>query len=284
MSATANETKPLQIRRCCVFTISEGNGRILSPAFYSRYRSYGIWVPLPKNTMARLHTVFHQGQGICMAALIPIRRRQVGHTRQRRGMVHPEFLLPTLHHLFLQLLGLLPPALIPIRRRQVGHARERVGMIGSELGLASLHHLHLQLLGLLPPSLIVVHPAKRGPHKASMPSPLLTLAIIARVWKMHHQMSTELRLLLSPNYPTARRQNKCHIPPTPWSVWLILHRSPLHETVHGRPRPLPIYSLQQAVADQHIAALPVPETVPFSSVELEILSQIRRHTFVYFVV
>src|SRR3569833_2825643 len=104
MSATANESKPLQIRRCCVFTISEGNGRILSPAFYSRYRSYGIWVPLPKNTLARLHTVFHQGQGICMAALIPIRRRQVGHTRQRLWMVGPKLDLANLHHLHLQLL------------------------------------------------------------------------------------------------------------------------------------------------------------------------------------
>ena len=123
----------------------------------------------PKLCLASLYHLHLQLLSLVPPALIPKRRRKVGHAYQRVGMVSPKLRLASLHHLHLQLLSLVPPALIPKRRRKVGHAYQRVGMVSLKLRLASLHHLHKQLLRLLPPALIIVYPAKHAAYKIRMP-------------------------------------------------------------------------------------------------------------------
>jgi hypothetical protein len=84
-----------------------------------------------KFLLTRLYHLHKQLFGNVSPALIPVRRREVGHAGQRVWMVGPEFRLASLHHLHVQLFGCVPPALIQVLRRWVGQAGQRGRMVRS---------------------------------------------------------------------------------------------------------------------------------------------------------
>jgi hypothetical protein len=67
--------------------------------------------------LARLHHLHKQLFRCLPPALIPVRRRQIGHAGQCGRMVHSQLRLARLYHLHVQLFRCLPPALILKRRR-----------------------------------------------------------------------------------------------------------------------------------------------------------------------
>src|SRR5216117_3385650 len=68
----------------------------------------------PELGLASLHHLHLQLLSLLPPALIPVRRREVVHARQRRGMVGPELGLASLHHLHKQLLSLLPSSFVVV--------------------------------------------------------------------------------------------------------------------------------------------------------------------------
>lgn len=66
--------------------------------------------------LPRLHYLHLYHFGLISSALVPVRRREVGHASQCGRMVRSELRLP-LHHLHEQLFGLRPAALISVCRR-----------------------------------------------------------------------------------------------------------------------------------------------------------------------
>ena len=95
----------------------------------------------PELRLASLYHLHLQVLSLIPPALVPVRRRQVGHASQRVGMIGPEPRLENLYHLHLQVLSLLPPALVRKRRRQVSHARRCGGIVESQDTLSCLNGL-----------------------------------------------------------------------------------------------------------------------------------------------